>query len=57
MEIWKNVIGYNGKYQISNLGNVKKLGRISKDNKRIYSEKILNHSVKNGGYKFVRLKK
>jgi hypothetical protein len=28
MEIWKDVIGYEGKYQVSNLGNVKSLARI-----------------------------
>lgn len=56
MEVWKDIINYNGKYQISNLGNIKKLGRISRDTKRIYPEKFLKQSVKNGGYKFIRLK-
>lgn len=26
-EIWKNIKGYEGKYQVSNLGNVKSLSR------------------------------
>lgn len=30
IEIWKDIIGYEGYYQISNLGNVKSLNRIVK---------------------------
>ena len=29
IEIWKDIIGYEGYYQISNLGNVKSLNRIA----------------------------
>ncbi len=29
MEIWKDIIGYEGIYQISNLGNVKSLDRVT----------------------------
>lgn len=29
-EIWKDIEGYNGLYQISNLGRVKSLGRRGK---------------------------
>ena len=28
MEIWKDVLGYEGKYQVSNLGNVRSVDRI-----------------------------
>lgn len=31
IEIWKDIIGYEGYYQISNLGNVKSLNRIVKN--------------------------
>ena len=37
MEIWKDIIGYECKYQVSNLGNVKSL----KDRYGNYREKIL----------------
>jgi hypothetical protein len=30
MEIWKDVIGYEGIYQVSNLGNIKSLKRKTK---------------------------
>lgn len=30
MEIWKDIDGYNGKYQVSNLGNVRSFSRWSK---------------------------
>lgn len=32
-EIWKDIRGYEGKYQVSNLGNVKSLSRRIKGNK------------------------
>jgi hypothetical protein len=43
-EIWKDVIGYEGKYLISNLGKVKSLERIanhSHNRTRVIPEKIL----------------
>lgn len=30
MEEWRDIIGYNGKYQVSNLGNVRSVNRILK---------------------------
>ena len=35
IEMWKDVIGYEGLYQVSNLGRVKSLSFVSKDGKRI----------------------
>lgn len=37
-EIWRDIESYNGIYQISNLGNIKSLGRkvIQKNGKVIY---------------------
>lgn len=51
-EIWKDVKGYEGLYQISNLGRVKSLSREMYNGKAIYisKEKILKKSVDNRGY-------
>lgn len=35
MEIWKDIEGYNGKYQVSNLGRVKSLNYLRTGNERI----------------------
>jgi len=37
-EVWKNVIGYEGLYQVSNLGRVRSLDRISRNR---FSDKVL----------------
>lgn len=50
MEIWKDVIGYEGYYQVSNLGNIKSLG-----NNKTRKEKILNPRICNAGYFYVNL--
>ena len=34
-EIWKDIIGYEGLYQISNLGRVKSIARIKSNNQPI----------------------
>jgi hypothetical protein len=49
MEIWKDVVGYEGLYQVSNLGNIKsnKCGR----------EKILKQSKNSAGYFSITLYK
>lgn len=39
-EIWKDIKGYNGLYQISNLGNVRSLSKYSKTNGKI-TKKLL----------------
>lgn len=53
-EAWKDIKGYEGLYQISNIGRVKSLSRIdSRGNKR--NEKILKISKNNSGYYFVGL--
>lgn len=56
-EIWKDVQGYKGQYQVSNLGRVKSLKR-KLENGRTVSEKILNSSSKKktqDGYLMVAL--
>ncbi len=61
-EIWKDIKGYEGLYQVSNLGKVKRLSRIMIDSlgrKINISEKILKPSftTKNNGYYLVKLTK
>jgi hypothetical protein len=53
-EIWKTIDGYEGLYEISNLGRVKSLSRIIQrdgifGNKKI-KERIIKPSITNGGY-------
>jgi hypothetical protein len=49
-EIWKDVIDYEGLYQVSNLGNVKVLQRIKHNHKgkHIAKEKILKPGITQG---------
>ena len=51
-EIWKDIEGYEGLYQISNLGRVKSLG-----NNKTRKEKILKSSKNTNGYLLVNLHK
>jgi hypothetical protein len=58
MEIWKDIIGYEGLYQISNIGRVKSLNRIV-IRKNGYSlpvkERIIAFHKHRDGYNMVRL--
>lgn len=59
-EIWKDINGYTGLYQISNFGRVKSLRRYVRGNGssvRLIEERILIHSVNPKGYPFVSLNK
>lgn len=47
MEVWKNIEGFNGDYQISNLGRVKSF--------KFSTPKILRYKTNNKGYKWVCL--
>ena len=49
-EIWKDITGYEGLYQVSNLGNVKSLG-----NDKNRKEKILRQTENKSGYLRVTL--
>ena len=54
-EIWKDIEGYEGLYQVSNMGRVKSLGNGSSNNSK---EKILKERNRNKkGYKMVALYK
>lgn len=63
-EIWKDVVGYEGVYMISNFGRVKSLSRrirfLQRDSKeelyRTSNTKILTSKSDNNGYKLVILR-
>lgn len=48
-EIWRDIKGYEGLYQVSNLGNVKSLERIDSHN-HLVKEKIKKPFTNKGGY-------
>jgi len=57
-EIWKDIKGYEGIYQISNLGKVKSLKRYKKNKSKLQlvNEKILsNYTNSKNGYVYVYL--
>lgn len=59
-EVWKDILGYEGTYEISTKGRVKSLSRIrSVTNENTYysKEKLLKTFPQNGGYIRVALKK
>lgn len=60
MEIWKDIKGFEGLYQVSNLGRVKSLERIITRKNGItlpIKEKILQYGIDRKGYYFVGLYK
>jgi hypothetical protein len=61
MEIWKDVAGYEGLYQVSNFGRVKSLERKVKQGKygnlRVVAEKVLRVSDNGNGYLQVCLRR
>ena len=52
-EIWKPIVGYEGRYEISNMGRVKSLDRYV--NNRHFEEKIMNVQKTKDGYSYVQL--
>ena len=57
-EIWKDIKGYEGWYQVSNLGRVKSLERvfIRKNGTPFFvRERILKHALDHSGYPYVTL--
>lgn len=55
MEIWKDVIGYEGFYQVSNLGNIKRVGSFRGVNKAYLNNYYLTHMDNGKGYLRVKL--
>ena len=56
MEIWKDIPGYEGLYQASDLGRIKRLKRIDSLG-RTWPEKILSRKPMSNGYCIISLKK
>ena len=63
-EVWKDVVGYEGLYQVSNYGNVKMLGRIAEDTgkggtprKRYFKPRMMKLQLNKQGYWTVGLQK
>lgn len=59
-EQWKPVVGYEGLYEVSDLGRIKSVAREAINNRgyergRPIPERILRQSTANNGYKLVRL--
>lgn len=57
MEIWKNIDGYEGLYQVSSLGNVKSLERHRENSVKLTPGRILKGILNDKGYYSVRLYK
>ena len=57
MEIWKDVIGYEGIYQISSQGRVKRVGKYRNQVKEWESNRLLKPARKDNGYLFCQLSK
>ena len=51
-EIWKDIKGYEGLYQVSNLGNVRSMDRITRDGRKIKGKNIKPHT--NGNSRYLR---
>lgn len=47
-EIWKDVVGYEGRYMVSSVGRVKSLA--GKFGKRVYKERLLRAHINSTGY-------
>jgi len=55
MEIWKGVVGYEGFYQVSNLGNVKRVGSFRGVNKAYLNDYYLKPKDNGKGYYRIKL--
>ena len=59
-EVWKDVVGYEGYYQVSNLGRIKSLNRYVKaknNSKKLMKSKVLKPVKNDRGYLMVVLSK
>ena len=58
-EVWKDVVGYEGLYEVSNLGRVRSLDRITEDTvgrKRKWKGQVLNPINSKGGNGYLRVR-
>lgn len=56
-EIWKDVLGYEGLYEVSNIGRVRSIARYNERSKKFYPSKIKSIEISNNGYLRVKLSK
>lgn len=54
-EIWKDIKGYEGRYQVSNMGRVKRLARVCNCGE-VLDERILKTRPTRGGYPLILLR-
>lgn len=54
-EIWKDIVGYEGKYKVSNFGRVFSLTRVRNNGGNIYKGRILKNYIDKLGYHHVSL--
>ena len=55
MENWKDIVGFEGMYQVSDLGNVRSLDRINSAGKKVKGRIIIQTVNKRTGYCYVHL--
>lgn len=55
MEKWKDIVGYEGSYQVSNEGNIRSLDRISTNGKKTKGLILKQHKNIKTGYMYVGL--
>ncbi len=58
-EIWKDIVGFEGKYEVSNMGRVKSVARFRKSKggcEALIKEKILTPKLNKSGYSVVHLR-
>lgn len=55
MEVWKDVVGYEGMYQVSNLGRARSVEHV-RDNGRMVKAKVIAVTNQTGGYSIVSLR-
>lgn len=57
-EIWEDIIGFDGRYKVSNIGRIKSLKRkVNFKPTRIVPERILKQGTKPNGYRHVKISK
>lgn len=59
MEVWKDIQGYEGLYQVNSLGEIKSLSHKTQNRQGVYytNNKILKSTLNNKGYLTVKLTK
>ena len=55
-EVWKDISGFTGKYQVSNLGRIRSLARLSADGRQLRT-RIMKQVKKRNGHLKVKLRR